>query len=202
LKISPTQKSAAPHFAHHKPQGKLYNPDTDPIPMRRVAEPEAMSECTGSSFAPRPPVEISRHRDASQHRQLFDPRKHDPVSFSAAQARKPAPKSSDDWASVSSASSCTHSVDSSQFTLSSSTTDGSSAPSSIFDHKPREEKTNAFSYQLKKLYRDISALETRILSDSSEPQDESRIVIKGAPSIGTEEAEKNRWKKAINEHKQ
>jgi hypothetical protein len=103
-------------------------------------------------------------------------------------------------ASVSSTS--TYSAISSNFTLSSSTTDGSSAPSSIFDHRPREEKTNAFSNQLKKLYRDISALETKILSDSGEPQDESRIVIKGGPCSGAEEAEKSRWKKAIDEHKQ
>jgi hypothetical protein len=91
---------------------------------------------------------------------------------------------------------------SSSFTLSSSTTDGSSAPSSLFDHKPREEsKTSAFSAQLKKLYRDISALETKILADSGEPHDESRIVIKGGPSVGTEEAEMARWKKATEDHK-
>ena len=174
--------------------------------MRRPAavEPEALSESAGSSYAPRAAAESSRphHRDASQHRQLFDPRKHDPVSFSAAQARKPAPNSSGDHGSVSSVSSYTHSVVSSSFTLSSSTTDGSSTPSSIFDHKSRDEsKTNAFSNQLKKLYRDISLLESKVLVDSGEPQDESRIVIKGCASTGTEEAEKARWKKAMEDHK-
>ena len=176
--------------------------------MRRpAAEPEASSESAGSSYAPRAPAAAessSRHRDASQqHRQLFDPRKHDAVSFSAAQARKQAPKSSGDYASVSSsASSYTQSVVSSSFTLSSSTTDGSSTPSSIFDHKPRDEsKTNAFSTQLKKLYRDISLLESKVLADSGEPQDESRVVIKGCLSTGSEDAEKARWKKAIEDHK-
>lgn len=172
--------------------------------MRRpAAEPEASSESAGSSYAPRAPADTSRHRDApSQPRQLFDPRKHDAVSFSAAQARKQAPKSSGDYGSVSSASSYTHSVVSSSFTLSSSTTDGSSTPSSIFDHKPRDEsKTNAFSNQLKKLYRDISLLESKVLADSGEPQDESRVVIKGVPSTGSEEAEKDRWKKAVENHK-
>ena len=172
--------------------------------MRRpAAEPEASSESAGSSYAPRAPAEpSSRHRDASQHRQLFDPRKHDAVSFSAAQARKQAPKSSGDYASVSSASSYAPSVGSSSFTLSSSTTDGSSTPSSLFDHKPRDEsKTNAFSTQLKKLYRDISLLESKVLADSGEPQDESRVVIKGSTSTGSEEAEKARWKKAIEDHK-
>ena len=200
LRLSPPQKPIPPH----KQQAKLFNPDTDPIPMRRTTEPEAMSESTGSSYPQRPPhADPSRTtRDASQHRQLFDPRKHEPVSFSVAQARKPAPKHSGDYASVSSASSYANSIVSSNFTLSSSTTDGSSAPSSLFDHKPREEsKTSAFSAQLKKLYRDISALETKILTDSGEPQDESRIVIKGGPSVGTEDAEKARWKKATDDHK-
>jgi hypothetical protein len=48
---------------------------------------------------------------------------------------------------------------------------------------------SAFSAQLKKLYCDISTLKMKILADLGEPQDESRIVIKGGPSIGTEEAE-------------
>ena len=211
LKLSPTPKP--PQHSQHPPvfkqqqqqqqQGKLFNPDTDPIPMRRTAEPEASSESAGSSYAPRQPAEASRHsRDASQHRQLFDPRKHDAMSFSAAQARKPAPKSSGDYASVSSVSSYAQSVVSSNFTLSSGTTDGSSAPSSIFDHKPRDEpKTNAFSNQLKKLYRDISHLETKLLADSGEPQEENRIVIKGGPSVGADDAEKARWKSLIEDHK-
>jgi hypothetical protein len=88
--------------------------------------------------------------------------------------------------------------------VSSGTTDGSSAPSSLFDHKHKhrdESKTNAFSNQLKKLYRDISHLETKLLADSGEPQDESRIVIKGGPSAGADKMEKVRWKKAIEDYK-
>jgi hypothetical protein len=78
-----------------------------------------------------------------------------------------------------------------------STTDGSSTPSSIFDDKSRDEsKTTAFSTQLKKLYRDIS-----LLVDLGELQDGNRIVIKSCPSTGTDEAEKARWKKAIEDHK-
>ncbi|KAI0262907.1 hypothetical protein BC834DRAFT_889594 [Gloeopeniophorella convolvens] len=206
LNLSPSQRPvhAHAHAPSAKHAAKLFNPDTDPIPMRRTAEPEAMSDSAGSSHPPRAPAESSRQRDASQHRQLFDHRKHDPVSFSAAQARKPVPtpKSSGDYASVSSASSYAHSVVSSNFTLSSSTTDGSSAPSSLFDHKqPREESKSAFSTQLKKLYRDISALETKILTNPGEPADDSRIVIKGGSVTGSEEAEKARWKKAIEDHK-
>ncbi|KAF8469313.1 hypothetical protein DFH94DRAFT_812796 [Russula ochroleuca] len=127
----------------------------------------------GSTMSTR---DSSRHnnRDASNHQQLFDPRAHDPVSFSSAQVRKLPPKSSGDYASAPSVSSY---VVSSNFTLSSGTTDGSSVRSPIFDHKPRDEsKTNAFSNQLKKLYREFSHLETKLLVDSGEPQDKSRII--------------------------
>ena len=121
----------------------------------------------------------------SQHRQLFD-------SLSTLAT----------MLSISSVSSYANSIVSSNFNPSSSTTSSSSAPSSLFGHKPREEsKTSAFSTQLKKLYCYISALKTKIIADSGEPQDESHIVIKGGPSIGTEEAEMARWKKATDDHK-
>ena len=83
LKLSPTQKHyhpppPPPHVPGHKQQqAKLYNPDTDSIPMRlAVVEPEASSESAGSSYAAWAPADSSRHnnRDASQHRQLFDPK--------------------------------------------------------------------------------------------------------------------------------
>jgi protein SMG6 len=126
------------------------------------------------------------------------------VSFSAAQARKLAPKSPGDYTSVSSISSYAHSVVSLNFTLSSGTTDGSSMLSSISDHnKPRDKpKTNAFSNQLKKLYCDISHLEMKLLANLGELQDENCIVIKGGPSAGADEAEKARWKNLIEDHKQ
>jgi hypothetical protein len=55
-----------------------------------------------------------------------------------------------------------------------------------------EPKANAFSNQLKNLYRDISRLEMKLLANSGEPQDENRIVIKGGPSARANEAEKER----------
>ena len=75
--------------------------------------------------------------------------------------------------------------------------------SSIFDHKPRgKPKTNAFSNQLRKrkLYRDISHLETKLLADSGEPQEENRIVIKGGLSARADDAEKARWMSLIEDH--
>ncbi|KAN0103739.1 hypothetical protein V8E52_011684 [Russula decolorans] len=68
--------------------GKLFK-----IQSRCAAPPNPRRESARSSYAPQQPADASRHnRDASQHRQLFDPRKHDTVSFSSAQARKPAQK--------------------------------------------------------------------------------------------------------------
>ncbi|KAI9433991.1 hypothetical protein H4582DRAFT_1983834 [Lactarius indigo] len=179
----PSQKPMPPH----KHQAKLFNPSTDPIPtMRRTAEPEAMSESTGSSYAQRPPADASRNRDAAQHRQLFDPRKHDACCLLLQHKRgSRRRRTSGDYASVSSVSSYANSYR------------GSSAPSSLFESKPREEsKTSAFSAQLKKLYRDISALESKILADSGEPQDESRIVIKGGPSMGSEDSREGTMEKS------
>ena len=69
--------------------------------------------------------------------------------------------------SISSVFSYTNSIVSSNFMLLSSTTNGSSAPSSLFDHNPhKESKTSAFSAQLKTLYHTISALQTKILAGS------------------------------------
>jgi protein SMG6 len=70
---------------------------------------------------------------------------------------------------------------------------GNSSVSSYAHNKPRDEpKANAFSNQLKNLYRDISRLEKKLLADSGEPQDENRIVIKGGPSARADKAEKER----------
>jgi hypothetical protein len=67
---------------------------------------------------------------------------------------------------------------------------------------PTTSPRHAFSNQLKKLYRDISHLETKLLADSGEPQDdESHVVIKGGPSAGANEVEKARWKNLIEDHK-
>ncbi|KAI0039345.1 hypothetical protein FA95DRAFT_1655407 [Auriscalpium vulgare] len=168
---------------------KLYNLETDVIPMRRTAEPEAMSHSAHAVAKPKP--------QSSQR--LFDHQRDDLARFFV-QARKPTPtpKSSGDYSST---SSYAPSTSSSNFTLTSDSTTDSSSPSSLFDRKPRDEsKTNAFSAQLKKLYRDISALEAKILQDSGEvTPDDSRVLLKGGS--GNEDPESLRWKKAVEDHK-
>jgi hypothetical protein len=92
----------------------------------------------------------------------------------------------------------------SSFTLSSGTTDNSSASSALFDGKPREDPSNnAFAVQLKKLYRSISALETKILNeDSDDHLDEGRVLLQGrGREVSDEDLQQQKWMKLIVDHK-
>ncbi|KAF6764811.1 hypothetical protein DFP72DRAFT_985932 [Ephemerocybe angulata] len=153
---------------------KLYNPDTDSFPIRRTAEPEQLSDTTGSSYVQVP-------------RQLAD----DPVRFqvltrppsSTPRARPtPTPKGSGDYVSASSASSYAPSVASSTFTLS-STTDGSSASSGLFDGPS-----------------------TKVNKEDPDDMDVGmgRVLLKGGkePTAANTEVEKDKWKTQISDHKQ
>jgi protein SMG6 len=204
LKISssPAPRTSPPSKHHNT---KLFNPETDPIPMRYSAEPESISDTTSSSYVPRRGPN-SASRDVPP-RQLFDHRKDDPVRF-AVLARPhgrptPTPKSSADYLSASSTSSYANSVTSSNFTLSSNT-DDSSASSALFERqgKPNEESgNNIFAVQLKRLYRTITTLEDKIKQeDVDEGVEESRIMLKGK-EVASDEFEKEKWKKHIENHK-
>ncbi|KAF5387074.1 hypothetical protein D9615_001809 [Tricholomella constricta] len=222
LKIS---SSPAPQS---KPPPKLFNPQADPIPLRRTAEPEALSDATSSSHLPRPQASPRGDRDTPA-RQLFDHRKDDPVRFSVL-ARpprdRPVPtsKPSGDYVSASSTSSYANSISSSAFTLS-STTDGSSASSALFDRpagnggRGDDGANNVFSVQLKKLYRAITNLETKVKVEDSDDRDaddgpsalggrgELRVTLKAKQpenSVPTteEDIEREKWKMQIANHKQ
>ncbi|CDO74731.1 hypothetical protein BN946_scf184686.g2 [Trametes cinnabarina] len=159
-----------------------------------TSEPESMSDGASSSQSPRAvPARLQSRGVPDSHRQLFDPRKHDAVLFSAQHRQHavpipsnaspsmgrptPTPKSSGDWVSASSTSSASYaqSTISSNFTLSSATTDSSSASSALFDSsnpsRRSEDSTssaNAFSRKLKEVYRMISGLEGKILGKERE----------------------------------
>ncbi|KIK59672.1 hypothetical protein GYMLUDRAFT_651182 [Collybiopsis luxurians FD-317 M1] len=216
LQISSSTSSSpsrsVPSGPRQNPSLKLYNPDRDPIPtMRRTAEPDSMSD-TDSSHAPR--YKRSPERDAPT-RQLFDHRKDDPVRFAVLarpqqkQRPTPTPKSSGEYISASSTSSYAASQISSTFTLS-STTDGSSASSAIFDQSrpntsSEDGSTNVFANQLKRLYRNITSLETKIKDEDAETEEDSRysgrILRKGKDlTQEDEEAEKEKWKKRFEDH--
>ncbi|KAF8812200.1 hypothetical protein BYT27DRAFT_7273461 [Phlegmacium glaucopus] len=69
-KISPADSGSLPlplqgltqSTNSHKAR-KLFNPDTDPIPIRQIAEPESISVSIGTPQASRPPPPPSNHRD-------------------------------------------------------------------------------------------------------------------------------------------
>ncbi|KAI8998858.1 hypothetical protein BD414DRAFT_476257 [Trametes punicea] len=191
----------SPRASHARPAangspGKLYNPNTDPIRRTVITtEPEAMSDGASSSQSPRAvPARLQSSQPSrgvlDSHRQLFDPRKHDAVLFSAQNRQHgvaaplngspnigrtpPTPKSSGDWVSASSTSSASYaqSTISSNFTLSSATTDSSSASSALFDSSNPSRRSedsassaNAFSRKLKEVYRTISNLESKLLGN-------------------------------------
>jgi hypothetical protein len=106
--------------------------------------------------------------------------------------------------SASSNSSYAPSFASSNFTLSSDTT-GSSTGSGNEGSRPPEDagSANAFSAQLKRLYRLITALEAKIINDdAAENNEDVRRVLKGThPKPVNEEAERERWSRTISDHK-
>jgi protein SMG6 len=194
---------------------KLYNPDTDRMHSRRAPEPEATSDTTGSSYVPTPRPH-REERGAGGARQLFDFRKDDPVRFSvlarppSSNSLRPSPahpsKPSGDYVSASSTSSNNASQTSSVFTLS-STTDGSSASSHLFDGRPKEDDSgnNIFGKQLKRLYRTITELEAKVQQEDGNDEDEGMtgrgVVLKGKEAANAD-VDKEKWKKSICDHKE
>ena len=74
----------------------------------------------------------------------------------------------------------------------------------MFDRPTEEPGNNAFAVQLKKLYRGISALEAKILSEDADETglDDSRVVVHGrGKEISDEDSEVQRWNKLIGDHK-
>ena len=215
LKIS-SSPSPSPRPSQSAKARKLFNPDTDPIPMRRT-DPEPISGPTSTQQASRlpPPSSSTNHRDerGSTARHLFDHRKDDPVRFSvmarpqllAPGRPSPTPKSSRNHVSASSNSSYAASISSSAFTLS-STTDESSTSSSLFDGRPNQDRAenSIFAHQLKRLYREISNLEAKVKQeDSMDDTDDvmsSRVVLKGK-EVENDDLEKEKWKKQMSDHK-
>lgn len=153
---------------------------------------------------------IQRDHTSGQARQLFDPRKDDPVRFQTSVFNRPSPvsKSSADTfvsASSTSASSYAHSIGSS-FTLTSNST-GTSGSSSGRLNAPKEdgEGANAFVFQLKKLYREITTLEGKLITDqlhaaADDDDDEPRFTLQARESP-LDVIPDDKYIKMINNHK-
>ncbi|KAG8969236.1 hypothetical protein FRC03_003761 [Tulasnella sp. 419] len=162
---------------HHpnapKPSGRLFNHHYDnPYPpsrnrgMLQHREPDQLSEASST-----PP--ITRRHPASPpqpqqpQRQLFDPRKDDPVRFSVLNRNKqPPPPPVGGYVSASSTSMSDTQSLGSNFTLTSATT--SSSASNPQSPATREDASGTTIYinQLKRIYREISTLEERICSQA------------------------------------
>ena len=74
----------------------------------------------------------------------------------------------------------------------------------MFDRPTETPSNNAFAVQLKELYRGISALEAKILSEDADEGgiEDPRIVVHGrGKEINDEETEVRKWNKLISDYK-
>lgn len=182
-------------------QPKLFDPERDPIPVKRTSHDDKRT----AHEQERIPDRADRARTGGgSPRQLFDHRRDDPVGFAGRKRPKPTPKYSGDHFSATSASSYAPSVASSSFTLS-STTDGSSTPSVNADPNApsSSDEGNIFVAQLKKLYRTITVLETKIKTENETGGEEenSRVVIKSNDAL-EDDSEKESWRRRLADHKE
>jgi protein SMG6 len=188
---------------------RLFNPNFDSIPVRRTQEPEVMSDIGSGS----PPKGVStraaqQRPDPSSSRRLFDPKRDPPVRFAVltrpagVSAEKPAPshRSSGDYVSASSTSISSYppSLGSSAFTLTSASSSSSSAPFS----KEKEDPNSPVVAQLKKLYRQISQAERKLLDDKQDDaiDEPARVVVQSREHPITEAPDP--WSRLISEHKE
>ena len=201
LKIS---LSPSPRPSQSTKVKKLFNPHTDPI--LNISE----SGSTGASRLPPSSSNDGDERDTARH--LFDHQKDDPIRFSViARPQQLAPghpssipKSSRDHVSASSTSSYATSISSNSSTSSPSlSSDESSTSSLLFDGRPNRDRAEngIFALQVKKLYREISNLETKVMQENSMNDSDgvmsSRVVLK----VENDDLEKEKWRRQICLHK-
>jgi protein SMG6 len=210
----PTHRSIVPAQS----KGRLFNPESDPIPPRspqlhhlqRVSSRPRDQETTSdtSSLPPLPSSANHHSRRAvvnNNTSRLFDPSKDNPLRFALrpSSSRTAPPPPSTLSATSSTSQSDTRSFGSSAFTLSSATTLSSGASG------PQEKRgagdefgggTNPYVLQLKTIYREISALESKVLSSGEakfgDDAGEHRIRLQGVEVV-----EKDRWSSIIENHK-
>ncbi|TEB18962.1 hypothetical protein FA13DRAFT_1802749 [Coprinellus micaceus] len=159
---------------------------------------------------------VPQHREERNggSRQLFDHRKDDPVRFSvltrphgssSSNHPIPTPKLSGDHMSASSASSCAPSILSSTFTLS-STTDGSSASSALFD-QPRQATddlaSSSLSKKLERLYRAVTDLETKVKQREADMGGgcNNRVLLTGKEVVNAD-IDKEKLQRRVADHKE
>jgi protein SMG6 len=199
--------------SNSRPHGRLLHVSSGVLSTRRLAgphltdEPDEINQRSVPHSLSRSHSHVHREHPGNQQRQLFDPRKDDPVRFQTSVFNRSAPisKSSVDTvvsASSTSASSYAHSIGSS-FTLTSNST-GTSGTSSGNPNVPREESEsgNAFVSQLKKLYREITSLEGKLVTEDPERDDdeEPRFTLQ-ARTNSIDTVSDDKYLKMISDHK-
>ena len=164
----------------------------------RVKQPHSQLRQGQTAHRPPPPSPV---------KQLFDPSRDDPFRFSMlsrqqAAAAIPPPSASttgNDYVSASSTSD-TRSLASSAFTLSSVTSASSVESSPHFSANRNEETSsvNPFVAELKRVYREISSMEKKLLGEEppSDMADDEPIRVQGLTESANE-----KWVRLIEAHK-
>ncbi|KAG9010468.1 hypothetical protein FRB94_010431 [Tulasnella sp. JGI-2019a] len=212
-----------PADASPRPQGRLYNPNSDsPLPHQQHRQmhhrqSDAMSDTSSSAEHVRRPqithhhyptdkLQYSSHGSAAPPppppaRQLFDPRKDDPMRFSllTRNPAKPSGPPSGGYLSASATSMSDAQSLGSNFSLTSGTTSSSiSGPYSPANGRDLG-GSRLWLDQVKRMYRDIAKAESKILAEGDvvEEEPDSRNPV-FAPQP-TESDEK--WGNLVKEHK-
>ena len=178
------------------PHQKLYNPNADTIPMPHQ-DSDPLVEHPQSDLSLQPPI-LSHTQQHSPQRQLLDHRRDDPVRFSnATQITKPpmpSPRSSVNYVSASSGMRSRPCPPILPMVL--------PLDSALFVGKPRSETAGTLlSAQLKRLYREISLLESKLSRENGEESiDEYKVLLKEKEKKD-DDTERDRWKRVLNDHK-
>jgi protein SMG6 len=141
---------------------------------------------------------------------LFDPRKDDPLRFTAlTRASQSATAPSSQPSSVVDQSSMSSYTSSTAWTLTSNTTASSSSSHPPNRHPPRDGETGVFMNTLKTIYREISDAEKKLSALDAvlrpDPDDPPPLVIAmlkpGESTPNASDAESERWKTVVDRHK-
>lgn len=140
---------------------------------------------------------------------LFDPRKDDPLRFTAlTRAGQSATAPSSQQSSIADPSSMSSYTSSTAWTLTSHTTASSSSSAPPNRHPPRDGETGVFMNTLKTIYREISDAEKKLSAFDASRQDTDDgppVVITmlkpGETTPNVSDAESDRWKAVVDRHK-
>lgn len=188
------------------PQQKLFNPDLDPIPMRPRQHETRPSEAV---YIQEHTEHLPAYASRGPRGHLFDPRKDDPLRFTAlTRASQSATAPSSQQSSIVDPSSMSSYTSSTAWTLSSQTTASSSSSAPPNRHPPRDGETGVFMNTLKTIYREISDAEKKLTAFDAMRQDADdappvmiTMLKPGESTPSASDAESDRWKAVVDRHK-